>query len=65
MTRIHNVATGAKTARGEYSSYLGKKHVGGRLADAKFYLGYDENEATIMDPGNWTMPRDPSMVVGS
>ena len=47
MTRIHNVGTGAKTARGEHSRYLGKKHVAGRLADAKFYLGYDENDATM------------------
>ena len=47
MTRIHNVGTGAKTARGEHSRYLGKKHVAGRLADAKFYLGYNEDDATM------------------
>jgi hypothetical protein len=48
MRRIYNVVGGAKTTRGEFNRYLGKKlTVDGRAVDAKFYLGFDRDEAMM------------------
>lgn len=48
MRRIYQVAGSAKTSRGEFNRYLGKKLNGdGRAVDAKFYLGDDQNEANL------------------
>jgi hypothetical protein len=48
MRRIYHVGGRAKTPRGEFNRYLGKKLTeGGRAVDAKFYLGFDQGEATM------------------
>jgi hypothetical protein len=48
MRKIYNVGGTAKTPRGEFNRYLGKKLTDdGRVIDAKFYLGFDPDEATM------------------